>query len=347
MAIDDVANLSDERTTQWLGSSRSDQLMVWSWVPFALAGLFVNDPRMVVVLLGAVLAFSFSHQVLTLPLVYGDRDTFNSRRLLFLLAPIVLVVGIYQVRLRAFVVLTVLAAAWNAFHTVQQRYGMVRLYGRKVHQDRPGVERILLFSGFFTAVVLAMCSSSLVAKFADGSLDLGQPGNNTQLVTMLGDLRPVALVLAGPLVLLTSLVAWKWWTQERQRPQNAAKHWYLASTFLMYSVAIVSPIAALMGFVGSHAAEYYLVVARSLKGRTVTKPQSNLARLTRTFHAWPLVVVFAAVITAAVFAGMLGSWVDAAAVAALTFGAMHFLFDGVIWRSGRPTYQATFRAEQE
>ena len=36
-----------------------------------------------------VLAFSFSHQVLTLPLVYGDRTTFMSRRLLFSLAPVV------------------------------------------------------------------------------------------------------------------------------------------------------------------------------------------------------------------------------------------------------------------
>ena len=135
-------------TARWIGPAWADQLMVWSWVPFAIIGVVVADPRALIVVITLTLAFSFSHQLLTLPLVYGDRDTFRSRRLVFLVAPIVLLIGIAVIRSRAFLLLALVAAGWNAFHTVQQRYGLVRIYGRKVGQDRPGVERWLLFAGF-------------------------------------------------------------------------------------------------------------------------------------------------------------------------------------------------------
>ena len=326
---------------RWMASARADQLMLWSWVPFAVAGLFLRDPRAVLVGVSVVLAFSFSHQVLTLPLVYGDRDTFSSRWLLFVLAPLVLLVGIAVLRFEAFVALTVVAAGWNAFHTVRQRYGMVRIYGRKVGQEAPGVEQWLLFSGFFTAVALAASSTALESTLAGGALDLGQAGNNTQVVKFLTDLRPVALWVAVPLVLLTLGLAWRWWTEERARPQNPAKHWYVGSTMLMFAVAPISPMGALLGFVGSHAVEYYLVVARSLRSRTTTKPGSNLARLTAVAGPWPLVAGFSVLLTVVVYGAMLGPALDAGAVAALTLGAMHFLFDGIIWRTGRPAMSAS------
>ena len=324
-----------------MASARADQLMLWSWVPFAVLGLLLRDPRAVLVGVSAVLAFSFSHQVLTLPLVYGDRDTFSSRRLLFSLAPVVLLVGIAVLRVEAFVALAVVAAGWNAFHTVRQRYGMVRIYGRKVGQDAPGVEQWLLFAGFFTAVVLAASTTALESTLAGGALDLGQAGTNTQLVKILTDLRPVARWVAVPLLVLTAVLLRTWWTQERSRPQNPAKHWYVGSTMLMFAVAPFSPMGALLGFVGSHAVEYYLVVARSLRSRTGTKPDSNLARLTGTVGPWPLVVGFGVLLAVVVYGAMLGPFLDAASVVAFTLGAMHFLFDGIIWRTGRPAMAAS------
>ena len=324
-----------------MASARADQLMLWSWVPFAVLGLLLRDPRAVLVGVSAVLAFSFSHQVLTLPLVYGDRDTFSSRRLLFVLAPFVLLVGIAVLRGEAFVALAVVAAGWNAFHTVRQRYGMVRIYGRKVGQDSPGVEQWLLFSGFFTAVVLAASTTALESTLSGGALDLGQVGTNTQLVRILTDLRPVARWVAVPLLVLTLGLLWRWWTQERSRPQNPAKHWYVGSTMLMFAVAPFSPMGALLGFVGSHAVEYYLVVARSLRSRTTTRPTSNLARLTAAVGPWPLVVGFGLLLAVVVYGAMLGPLLDLGSVVAFTLGAMHFLFDGIIWRTGRPAMSAS------
>ncbi len=327
--------------TEWMASARADQVMLWSWVPFALVGVLLRDPRAVLVGVSVVLAFSFSHQVLTLPLVYGDRTTFMSRRLLFSLAPLVLLVGIAVLRMEAFVLLAVVAAGWNAFHTVRQRYGMVRIYGRKVGQEAPGVEQWLLFSGFFTAVVLAASTTALESTPAGGVLDLGQAGTNTQLVEILGDLRPAARWVALPLLALTGVLGARWWQQERGRPQNTAKHWYLGSTLLMFAVAPFSPLGALLGFVGSHAVEYYLVVARSLRSRTTTTPDSPLARLTARVGPWPLVVGFALVLVLVVYGAMLGPLLDLGSVLAFTLGALHFLFDGIIWRTGRPAMSAS------
>jgi len=42
-----------------------------------------------------------------------------------------------------------------------------------------------------------------------------------------------------------------------------------------------------------------------------------------------------------VYGAMLGPFLDAASVVAFTLGAMHFLFDGIIWRTGRPAYAAS------
>ena len=341
--VDVTVATATRPTARWIGPAWADQLMVWSWVPFAIIGAVVADPRALIVVITLTLAFSFSHQLLTLPLVYGDRDTFRSRRLVFLVAPIVLLIGIAVIRSRAFLLLALVAAGWNAFHTVQQRYGLVRIYGRKVGQDRPGVERWLLFAGFAAAVTLAVASPRLGEGLGDGVLDLGQPGSNTAILDLLISMQSAAAVVAVPVLVVVVVLGAVWWTQERVRPANPAKRWYLASTMCLFAVAPFAPLAALLGFVGSHAVEYYVVVARSLRARTDTKPDSNLARVTRAARPWPAVVVFGVGGAVAVYALMLGGWVDAFAVLALTFGAMHFLFDGLIWRSGRPAYSATFR----
>ncbi|MFM7067982.1 MAG: hypothetical protein ACKOYM_00845 [Actinomycetes bacterium] len=332
---------ASSQSAGWMVSPRSDQLVTWSWVPFAVLGAVVNTPQLVLVVVSVVLGFSFSHQVLTLPLVYGDGCTFRSRRVVFSAAPVVLFVGVAVLRVEAFVALAVLAAAWNAFHTVRQRYGMVRIYGRRVGQDSPGVEQWWLFAGFVTAVVLAASTTSLEATLADGTLDLGRAGTNTQLVRMLGDLRPVARWAAVPMVLLTVALGVRWWREERNRPMNPAKHWYVGSTMLMFAVAPLTPLGALLGFVGSHAVEYYVVVVRSLRSRTTTMPSSSLARLTMWRGAWLPVVAFALTMVALVYGAMLGPMRDLGSVVAFTLGAMHFLFDGIIWRSGRPAYVAS------
>ena len=42
-----------------------------------------------------------------------------------------------------------------------------------------------------------------------------------------------------------------------------------------------------------------------------------------------------------VYGAMLGPLLDLGSVVAFTLGAMHFLFDGIIWRTGRPAMSAS------
>jgi len=327
--------------TRWLGAPWADQALVWAWVPFALLGAFLADR--VAAAVAVTYAFSYSHQLLTIPLVYGDGATFRSRRLVFTLAPVVVVVAVAVLWTEAFVALAIIGASWNVFHTLQQRYGLVRLYGRRVGQDRPGVERWLIFAGFATALTAAVASPRLGDQFSSGVLDLGEPGMNTWTAGLLADARPVGALLAPVMLVLTIALGRRWWQQERVRPQNRAKHWYLGSTMVMFAVAPFAPMAALLGFIGSHAAEYYVVVARSLRSRTAATPRSLLARVTAVLRPWPAVVLFGVGAVWLVYWSMTTSIGVAAFVVALSLSALHFLYDGIIWRVGRPAYRVTFR----
>ncbi len=315
--------------------------MVWSWVPFALLGWALAGT--VAAAVAATYAFSYSHQLLTLPLVYGDRDTFRSRVWVFTLAPPVVIAAVAVLWTHAFVALAIIGATWNVVHTLLQRYGLVRIYGRKVGQGTPGVERSLLFTAFGAALALAISSPRLGEDFRSGVLDLGEPGMNTWTAELLTDARPVAVALAVPLLVATAVLGAVWWRQERVRPQNRAKHWYLGSTLAMFAIAPFAPMAALLGFIGSHAAEYYVVVARSLRARTVSTPRSNLARVARLLRPWPTVALFGLGAMWFVYWSMTTSVAVAAFVVALSASALHFLYDGIIWRTGRPAYSVTFR----
>ena len=71
------------------------------------------------------------HQPLTLPFVYGDGRQFAQRRRLFTWAPVVILGAvIIGVTMNLWIVVPI-AAVWNTIHTLQQRYGLSRIYSRK------------------------------------------------------------------------------------------------------------------------------------------------------------------------------------------------------------------------
>src|SRR3989442_14825975 len=83
-------------------------------------------------LLAATLLFSLIPQPLTLGLVYLDGETRAQQRRVAGVAPIVAlaVVGAAVYAGWWWAVVPV-AAGWNLVHTVHQRYGILRVYGRK------------------------------------------------------------------------------------------------------------------------------------------------------------------------------------------------------------------------
>ena len=122
---------------RWMHSLPVDVAMALSWMPFAaFALLWQSDTNQLTWLVSATLLFSFAHQPLTVALVYGDKRNFDLRRRIFTWSPLLFVVAVLVTRHVSLTTLAVVAAIWNAEHTLMQRYGITRIYGRKAGQQK-------------------------------------------------------------------------------------------------------------------------------------------------------------------------------------------------------------------
>jgi hypothetical protein len=125
-------------TRRWIHGPVVDTAVAWCWVPFFLAGRAIESrPDALATLVVAVFILSFSHQPLTLTLVYGDPDQFRARRALFTWSPLVFLVAVVGGVALSVALVAVIAGLWNAEHTLMQRYGVTRIYGRKVASNGP------------------------------------------------------------------------------------------------------------------------------------------------------------------------------------------------------------------
>ena len=187
--------------------------MALAWVPF-FAGWHLlssvapgaGDTRLQQGVALALLV-SFLHQPLTFGLVYGDRRQFGLHRRLFLWAPVVaLGVSIVAVTRNWWIVVPV-AALWNLQHTLQQRYGVERIYAGKAGYGSARLDRAVAYVPM-AVVLLALAAMPTLPNLVRRS---GLDPRNAQGVALLGSLRPAAaglLVLgAGALVAVVVLVA--------------------------------------------------------------------------------------------------------------------------------------------
>jgi hypothetical protein len=156
-----------------------------AWVPFALAAyLLEGDAEALNVLIAGVLLLSFMHQPLTVALVYGDPDEFRLHRRLFLWAPVVVVVALVIGLAVSPVLVAAAAGLWNAEHTLLQRYGLTRIYGRKVGDEHGRVERWMLQS--WLVLVLAWIAVDPRTPAFLARIDLGE--RNSRSVEVLTSL---------------------------------------------------------------------------------------------------------------------------------------------------------------
>ncbi|MEY2448577.1 MAG: hypothetical protein QOH79_2053 [Acidimicrobiaceae bacterium] len=304
----------------WIRSARADSALVFAWVPFAAAAFwFRGDGRQLVWLLEAMFAFSFVHQPLTLTLVYGDAEQFAARRRLFLVGPLVLA-GVIAVGLTiSFTLVAVVGALWNMEHTLMQRYGFVRIYGRRTGEDDGRLERSLLLSWLAVTLLSVAADSRTSSRVA--TLPLGEI--NASALDVLTSLRPYAVSVLIPTAIIAALLTVRWVVLERERLQrgtaNLAKQRYVVSTATMFAFAVLfDPVAGLAGFAGAHAIEYFFIVDHRL---VTSRP--TVSRL--PFFGGYLIAFEAFYLVARQY-NHFYLWV------VLFLGGVHFLFDGVIWK---------------
>lgn len=337
-------NGAEQSATQWradwMHSARHDLALALLWVPFTLATIAVrHDSAQLRWLVTATLLFSFAHQPLTLWLVYGDAAQRRAHAAAVRWAPAVLLVAVATATSIRPELVALVAAIWNVAHTLRQRYGLCKMYGRSSGIDCSADNR-LLSSWLASAVIVAFARTDLDATAR--AVGLGR--RNRAAVDTMAAADPV-LTLVLPVVLtMTALITVRWVQDELRRTTHSTPRLvYLASTAVLLVVLAVEPIIGFVGYVGAHAAEYFFVVRwridRSAQHTAIAG--DSVGWLARRIGGIGTVGIYLVAVVALIL-GLRALQPSAVApVVILTLGGLHLFFDGVIWRSPRSVPAAT------
>jgi hypothetical protein len=337
----------------WIFNTRADLLVAFCWIPIFLVahrysvGRGAADDLMLNRLLAGAFLLSLLHQPLTLALVYGDREQFALRRKLFTWSPpIAIALVAVAVILNLWIVIPI-AAIWNTIHTLQQRYGLSRIYDRKAGYGSPRVDRGVLFSWMAVALLAAGSAGSTASQLARVMLS----GTNREAIRTLISARAVTLPLLVP-----ALAVAAWFTAALVRQEwihrqeaNRAKWLYQGSSLILIGAIALDPAAGLIAYVAAHAIEYMVVVYQTV-ARRYREPRERmplLGRITSTrtgrigFFATFLVAVF--VLDAQVGRVLPTNGYN---IALFSIGMLHFWYDSFIWKLRRPAVAQTFGIAQ-
>ena len=311
-----------------------DVALALCWIPFAAAGwMFRNDPDSTVWLVSATLLISFAHQPLTLALVYGDKRNFDLRRRTFTWSPVVFAGAVLATQHISLTALAVVAGLWNAEHTLMQRYGIMRIHGRNAGQQNAPLDKALLFSWLALTLVWIAADGRTPGHIAQ----TGLRGKNRRGLDLLTELQPTARILL-PLAAIAAVVMTVRWLRDETRcggTTSQTKRFYTASTAALFLTILVNPVAGFLGYVGSHAIEYFIIVHRSVGPKYASADADGRApvgyavrRLGRAgFFAAYIGIVFGALSVLDRY-GSPTSYT----VVILTLGGMHVFYDGFIWK---------------
>lgn len=330
------------RRALWIYDAKTDLTVALCWVPIWLAwhaltsGEGDDNLRHGVQL---ALLVSFIHQPLTFGLVYGDARQFALHRRLFVLAPLIAIaVAIAAAAWHWWIVIPI-AALWNTQHTLQQRYGLQRIYARKSGYGSARLDRAFAYVPM-VAVLLAIAAAPSTESLLDRS---GLGDTNSRGVRLLLDLRPVA---AGLLVVAGLATVWIIGALARQEvaagdKANPAKWIYQLSSLALLASIVIDPGAGFIAYVAAHAIEYGVIVYRTAKSRYGGE-QETVSFLGRVAHTTAGRTVF--------FGGIaVAAWAVQTHVHGVTYnavlysvGALHFTYDSVIWKLRKPAVASNF-----
>ncbi len=322
----------------WLHGPLQDTLLGWCFVPVAIV-VHIAEPHLTLVqtMVAVIFLVSFAHQPLTLGLVYGDPVQRAAHRRLYTWAPLVAAALIFVGLSISLTLVGLVAGMWNAEHTLMQRYGVLRIYGRKAGDDHGSLEKPMLIVWLVTAL-------AFIGAYVDLEqlvLKLGLDETNARGVRLLDPLRTPATVLFWVGVVASVALTVRWWRAERSLGAMAspAKHLYALGTLGLVVVVMIDPIAGVAGYVAAHAIEYFAVVHRSLRTRRDDAPVAVATSTPR--RRGGIYVLYFALIAAIVVGTALPFNGRLYAFAILFFGALHILYDGFVWKLRRPNVAAS------
>ncbi|MDO8364306.1 MAG: hypothetical protein Q7V88_15550 [Actinomycetota bacterium] len=321
----------------WLHGPVLDTALGWCFVPVAIVVHFA-EPHLTLVqtMMAVVFVVSFAHQPLTIGLVYADPVQRAAHRRLYTWAPLVIVAAIAIGLSLSLTLVAMVAVLWNAEHTLMQRYGLLRIYGRKAGYDHGSLEKPMLIVWLLTAIAFIGAYVHLPTL----ALKLGLDDTNTRGVKLLDPLRVPSMVVFWAAAAGSVVLTIRWWRAERLLARaSRAKHLYALGTLGLVVAVMLDPIAGVAGYVAAHAIEYFAVVHRSLRTRRDGAPIAIVTGTPRrragVYAAYFAFVAAIVVFTYDLYEGRVYAFFI------LFFGAMHILYDGFVWKLRRPNVAAS------
>lgn len=321
----------------------------WSWVPplailLCFGDRFPVDYRFMMI---AAWALNFSHQAISLAIVYFDRKVFATERRRFTVLPLVLLFMFVTTAMlwhthRSWTVpIYTIAYAWNFWHVYMQKYGILRLYAAKsgvaIEERTPGwVDRFLVFGSLPLIVATAGLRyvDTVSSYFNDVRAVTGAIG-----AALIG--HAAVLVVIGALIAAASVGCFFYYERKHwSRPRLSA-----GGALIVMSAAflILDPIKVAISFGISHTIEYFVFVW-------------GWQKRTQAYRR-PAITVFGLAVGMALFWYLGNAWgrdfgggkmptlaglssSEWLAVVSPYLAMTHFYFDGFLWKMRKPSVRA-------
>jgi hypothetical protein len=323
----------------WLRSAWWDSTFLsFCWVPYYL--WIALSPTTDATLAAAVIVHAgatFVHRQYVFVYVYGDNETLAQRRA-FVFAPLLVFVPLLGAMLYAPEYVTWIFLGdrvWSIWHSVMQKYGIWRIYAGKAGggletREHARRDRAFLFAQYVALIVIMVTwrpreltfvphLQSYVAKVAPTSL--------------LGHLVAYGILAAG-----AGVAAW-WIAGELRASETGTRvpRWsFLVSILALYAITIVhGPIIGYLVFGTSHALEYIAFAHHfGEKKYGAASARASLARsLLASARRAPFVIGGLAIVWAVARRyDEVPAWI----AVLLATGALHYLYDGWIWKLRKP-----------
>ena len=313
-------------------------MLAFGWVPFYLWVALYPLEQAIHLALIVALALNFLHRHYVLLLVYGDRDVFGERPRAYVVAPLVAFAVVATLALSGLpagkAVLIGALGTWNVWHVIQQRYGLLRAYAARA---RGGLEtreasrrdlRLLWAAVLVTAPLVVLGQREVLESRPEAEPVLAVIG------PWLAPRFLVAVAAACAVLFAIALVAWAR-GEARARPlARLPRYVFLASTFALLGVFVAhGPVVGYLVFGVAHSVEYLAFVhhfgERKYKGSAGTVAARILGDIRRA----PLLL-------APLFVAYLLLHAHRLSLAYITYfsttSALHYLYDGWIWRLRQP-----------
>ena len=312
----------------WIRNPATDlTFFSFGWIPVFLS-LIVFKAHMGVIIL-FVLMFTSVHRHYTFALVYGEKEEFEKRKMLYILLPIIAVLVTFaSLYLDSFQILVALSLPWVLYHSVSQKYGITRIYSRKAGYGEAWIEKGVIFSWFvYLFFALMEKEKGTLNQYQGSKVILSYVGDYLDYMTL------ISYFLLAVAVFFTLLFAYQEFKNRHQL--STAKVLYVFSTLLLYFIFFHSLVVGYIVFGFSHALEYIAFVNIFVNSKYKKKLDSRSPLAMASKKQWLYSSLFSIGI---LVLSLLGMKLNENAFMIYIVGSsfLHFIYDGFIWKIRRP-----------